>query len=200
MNRWIAGGLLSALGLAGTAVFSAPSFADWSPVGGQREADMAPLDPLPGEQVTVDHSTCMEGTTDIWWALRPADAPGVVADGQAPLAEDGSWEVTFPAPDYPGDYLFFAVCLPPGATPPNVGTMDAIRSVEGAPAELLDDWGVDSVVYFAHLVPVAAPHDPTAPAPSPAPTDVGQWDPVPTTTVPVAPAATPVPGTPTFTG
>src|SRR5262245_15167162 len=111
MSRWIAGGLLSALAMAGTALVAAPGAAGSADDGEdgtfQGEADVDPVEALPGEEVRISDSTCWDGTTEIWWVLRPEDAgPEALATGQEPLAGDGSWELTLTAPDEPGWYLF----------------------------------------------------------------------------------------------
>src|SRR5262245_38974071 len=107
MSRWMAGGVLSALALAGTTIVAAPSWAGDEGGGGdgdtetfQGEATQRPVEALPGQQVTISDSSCLEGTTDIWWSLRPEEDRSVVlATGQVPLADDGSWELTLTAPD-----------------------------------------------------------------------------------------------------
>ena len=202
MSRWMAGGVLSALALAGTTILPTPSVADDEPQVGefQGEADFDPVAPASGATVTASDSSCFEGTTAIWWSLRAYGEVVPSLKGTVPLADDGSWELSFTAPNEGGDWLFFAVCLPPVVAAPNalVAHIDEIMA-EGPDTELMDAWGVDGFLYYAHILQVAGPTPTTTVPETPAPT---------TTTVPVtapaappeAPPATPVPGTPDFTG
>ena len=197
MSRWMAGGLLSALALAGTTILPTASVAQGEPVGEhQGEADVDPVAPASGETVTASDSACFEGTTAIWWSLRAYGEVVPSSTDVAPLANDGSWELSFPAPNEGGDWLFFAVCLPPGVAAPDalVAHIDEILA-EGPDTELMEAWDVDGYLYYAHVLQVDGPTLPTTTVPEPGPT---------TTTVPVAPPAappaTPVPGTPSFTG
>jgi hypothetical protein len=201
----MAGGLLSALALAGTTVLPTASVADEPPdepqVGEfQGEADLVPSPVDGGEQVTASDSSCFEGTDRIWWSLRAEGEVVPSLKGTAPLADDGSWELTFAAPHEGGDWLFFAVCLPPLVAAPNalVAHIDEILA-EGPDTELMEAWEVDGYLYYAQILQVEGP---TAPPP---PTTVPEVPSSPTTTAPVtsppaAPPAAPVPGTPTFTG
>jgi hypothetical protein len=115
MNRLMAGGVAGALAAAGVIAFAAPGLAQEEPEFEwfQGEADVSPFEARPDQQVTASDDSCFEGTTDIYWLLHSYE---VEDSGQEPLNADGSWEVTFTAPDEPGDYLFFGLCMPPGAT------------------------------------------------------------------------------------
>jgi hypothetical protein len=206
MKRLTAGGLLTALAMAGTAVVAAPSFAGDGETGTfQGEATQVPLEASPGEQVRIFDTLCWEGTTDIWWVLRPeGGGPDVLATGQEALAGDGSWEVTLTAPDEPGWYLFNGLCLPPGVDTPDIALIDEIRSTEGPPPELFEEWSVDIVRYYSQIVMVVGPGTPTTTTPAPSTTETtvpaGPTTTVPSETPPAAPPAQPVPGTPTFAG
>jgi hypothetical protein len=202
MSRWMAGGVLSALALAGTTVLPATSVADDEPQVGefQGEADLSPSPVVAGQQVTASDASCFEGTNAIWWSLRAYGEVVPSATGTVPLAGDGSWELSFAAPNETGEWLFFAVCLPPAVAAPNalIAHIDEIRA-EGPDVELMDAWGVDGFLYYAHLLEVVAPSGPTTTTTT---VPVGPT----TTTVPVAPSApsappaAPVPGDPDFTG
>jgi hypothetical protein len=202
MSRWMAGGLLSALTLAltlaGTAALPAAGQAQVGEFQG--EADFDPVSPASGETVTASDSSCFDGTTAIWWSLRAYGEVVPSLTGTVPLAADGSWELTFTAPNEGGEWLFFAVCLPPTASAPDdlVAHIDEIMT-EGPDLELMEEWGVEGFLYYAHILEVEGPTLPTSPTTS---TPAG-----PTTTVPAAapapapaPPATPVPGEPTFAG
>lgn len=201
MNRFLAGGVAGALAATGVVAFALPGLAQGQPQYEefQGEADVEPLQPHPGEQVRVFDDTCFDGTTDLWWALRPVESSSAQEIGQVPLAGDGRWEVTFIAPDEAGDYLFFALCLPPGVDEPTVPDIDRVRD-EDIPVEILEAWGVDALLYYAHLVPVVdddgGETPPTTP-PSTTTTVPATHEPAPTRG---ARPATPVPARPTFTG
>jgi hypothetical protein len=206
----MAGGVLSALALAGTAVLpAAASVADEPPMDDfpvgefQGESDLEPFSVQPGEQVTASDSACFPDTTAIWWSLRAEGEVLPSVTGVAQLAADGSWSFTFAAPGEPGDWLFFAVCLPPAVAAPNALSthIDEILT-EGPDVELMDAWGVDGFLYYADILQVVAPSGPTTTVPSPTTTTTVPGGPTPATPV-VAPAATPaapVPGEPAFTG
>jgi hypothetical protein len=203
MNRWMAGGVAVALSAGCLVALAVPGYAGDEPEYDefQGEADMQPLEPRPGQQVTVFDDQCFEGTTDLWWALRPQSGTSAQEVGQVPLAGDGSWEVTFIAPDEPGDYLFFGLCLPPGVDEPTVPDINRVLD-EDIPVEILEEWGVDALLYYAMLVPVASDGEtptptPTSPGPGPGTTATPPATEHPT---PGARPATPVPATPTFTG
>jgi hypothetical protein len=122
MNRWLVGGV--ACGLAGlTAVIIAP------PGGAQEppeptevllEATLSPAVAEPGETITVtsvDPCSFNEGFEQsgtlswIWFSQEDLDSFDF---GDAPLNPDGSWEVTFAAPDINGGFVFTAGCFPDG--------------------------------------------------------------------------------------
>jgi hypothetical protein len=201
----MAGGALSALALAGTAILPAPSGAqeppmDPFPVGEfQGEAVFHPVEPQAGELVTASDSACFPDTTAIWWSLRAYGEVQPSVMGTAPLAEDGSWELTFPAPNEGGDWLWFAVCLPPNVAAPDAlaAHIDEIQAA-GPDTELMEAWGVDGFLYYAHIIQVDGP-TPTTPTTPPTPT-TGPPVSTPPTTPPAAPPAAPVPGEPSFTG
>ena len=200
MNKLMAGGVAGALAAAGVIAFAVPGQAQEEPEFEwfQGEADISPNESQPGQQVSASDDSCFEGTTDIYWQLRSYD---VEDSGQEPLDADGSWEVTFTAPDEPGDYRFFAVCMPPGAEPPDMADIEIITAhmADNPPVDLFEEWGVDSLRFY-HMVVLVEGGDetPTTTAPNPAPST--------TTTVPATPPtpgarpATPVPGRPDFTG
>jgi hypothetical protein len=191
MSRWMAAGLATlVLVWVGTAISPVPGAAQEPPVGEvQGEADVGPSPVGGGGQVTASDSACFAGTDRIWWSLRLFGevVPSLV--GTVPLAADGSWELSFTAPNEGGDWHFFALCLPSTVTPSDddlIARIDAVLA-EGTDAGLLEAWGVDGYLYYAHIVQVDGPM-PTVPE-TPG-----------TTTAPVAPPAVPVPGTPRFTG
>jgi len=209
MNRLMAGGVAGALAVAGVVAFAAPGQAQEEPEyeTWQGEADISPYEAQPGQQVTASDDSCFEGTTDIYWLLHSYETED---SGQAPLNADGSWEVTFTAPDEPGDYLFFGLCMPPGATEPDSADIEVITRhlEEEPPVELLEEWGVDSLLFYNMVLTVV---DDTPNPTNPTPTTTPPTNPTtnPTTTPPAtheptrapgAQPATPVPGTPTFTG
>jgi hypothetical protein len=201
MNRWMAGGAGGVISAGLLVALAVPGLAQGDPEYDefQREADVVPTQPQPGEQVTVSDDTCHEGASDIWWAVQAPAGGSIQELGQVSLAGDGSWEVTFLAPGEPGDYRFFGLCLPPGVDEPDAATIALVMD-EDLPVELLDEWGVHSLTYYAMIVTVVGEDGTTTtttpPVPDPSTT---------TTTTPAspsgpAPAATPVPATPTFTG
>jgi hypothetical protein len=205
MNRWMAGGVAGVLSAGCLVALAVPGLAQEEPNYDefQGEADVQPLEPHVGDQVTVSDDTCFEGTTDLWWALRPIDSTSAQEIGQVPLADDGSWQVTFTAPDVAGDYLWFGLCLPPGVHEPTVPDINRILD-EDIPVEILDEWGVDALLYYAMLVPVSdeMPPGPTVPPTAPL-VSVPPTTPGPPHTPVLPPAArpaTPVQGDPTFTG
>jgi hypothetical protein len=211
MNRLMAGGVAGALAAAGVVALAVPGLAqegsefEWF----QGETISDPMEPRPGQQVTVSDDSCHEGTTDIYWLLHPADSFEVESEGRVPLNADGSWEVTFTAPGEPGDHLFFGLCMPPDATLPDTEDIEIITAhmADNPPVELFEEWGVDSLRFYHSLVPVVSDDEtPTTTEPTTGPTTG------PTSTVPAAPGAngttgtpsarpaTPVPGRPDFTG
>jgi hypothetical protein len=206
MNRLMAGGVAGALAAAGVIAFAVPGQAQEQPEYEtfQGEADIRPFDARPGQQVTASDDSCFEGTTDIYWLLHSYE---VEDSGQAALNADGSWNVTFAAPDEPGDYLFFGLCMPPGATQPDMADIDVITRhlEEEPPVDLLEEWGVDSLLFYNMVLTVV---DDTPNPTNPNPTSPNPTEPTtppathgPTTAPPRgARPATPVPGTPDFTG
>ena len=212
MNRLMAGGVAGALAAAGVVALAVPGLAqdgsefEWF----QGETRSVPQEPVPGQEVTVSDDSCFEGTTDIYWLLHPSGTLAATDSGQESLNADGSWDVTFTAPDEPGDYLFFGLCMPPGATQTDAEDIEIITAhmADNPPVELFEEWGVDSLRFYHSLVPVVSdetPPTPTTTTPTTHPTG-------PTTTVPATPGthrptgtpgarpATPVPGRPDFTG
>jgi hypothetical protein len=209
MNRLMAGGVAGALAAAGIVAFAVPGLAqegaefEWF----QGEASSDPMEPRPGQQVTASDDSCFEGTTDIYWLVHSSGTLDAEDSGQEPLNADGSWDVTFTAPDEPGDYLFFGLCMPPGATQPDAGDIEIITAhmAENPPVELFEEWGVDSLLFYHFLVPVTDDTpDPTTPPTGPTPTDPTTPTTEPATNgptgIPGARPATPVPGRPDFTG
>jgi hypothetical protein len=206
MNRLMAGAVAGALAAAGVVALAVPGLAQEQPEYEtfQGEASIDPGEPTPGQQVTASDDSCFEGTTDIYWLLHPADSFEVESEGRVPLNADGSWEVTFTAPGEPGDHLFFGLCMPPDATLPTTEDIEIITAhlAENPPAELLDEWGVDSLLFYNMVVPVASEETPTTTVPATGPTTTVPATPGangPTGT-PSARPATPVPGRPDFTG
>jgi hypothetical protein len=205
MNRWMAGGAGVVLSAGLLVALAAPGLAQEEPEYHefQGEADVEPVEPQPGDQVTVSDDRCHDGTSDLWWALQPIAGGSILEVGQEPLAEDGSWEVTFLAPDESGDYLFFGLCLPPGVDEPDLATIDRVQ-VEDVPVDLLQEWGVDALTYYAMVVQVAAVDPSPAPMPDPSTTTTTTpgtpaGAPAPAQ-APAAPTARPVPADPTFVG
>jgi hypothetical protein len=207
MNRLMAGGVAGALAAAGVIAFAVPGLAQGEPEFEwfQGEASTDPQEPGPGQQVTASDDSCFEGTTDIYWLLHASGTLVAEDSGQEPLNADGSWDVTFTAPDEPGDYLFFGLCMPPGATQPDAGDIELITAhmAENPPVELFEEWGVDSLLFYHVVVPVVSDETPTTTEPSPTTTVPATDEPDehngPTGT-PGARPATPVPGRPDFTG
>jgi hypothetical protein len=199
MNRLMAGGVAGALAAAGVVAFAAPGLAQEQPEyeTWQGEADISPYEARPGQQVTASDDSCFEGTTDVYWLLHSYEAED---SGRAPQDADGSWEVTFTAPDEPGDYRFFALCMPPGATEPDSADIEVITRhlEEEPPVEIMEEWGVDSLRFYNMVLTVVDdtpnPTNPTTTVPATPPATNGP------TGTPGARPATPVPGTPTFTG
>jgi hypothetical protein len=207
MNRLMAGGVAGALAAAGLVAFAAPGLAQEEPEFEwfQGEANTDPLEPRPGQEVTASDDSCFEGTTDIYWLLH---APGTFEaedGGQEPLNADGSWDVTFTAPDDPGEYRFFGLCMPSGATQPDAEDIEIITAhmADNPPVELFEEWGVDSLLFYNIIVPVVDGETPTTPT---TPTTGPVTPPAPHGPTPTPPPtlgaqpATPVPGRPTFTG
>jgi len=201
MRRWMAGGVLCATALAGATILPTPGGAQETPGGEgefQGEAEFSPVPPVAGgTTITVSDNACFEGTDALWWALRLEGEVQPSLKGTVPQADDGSWEVTFTAPNEGGDWLWFAVCLPPNVAAPNVLVehIDEIRA-EGPDTALMEGWGVEGFLYYAHLVQVEGPM-PTTPTTSPSSSTTPTTGPAP---APTAPPASPVPGEPTFTG
>jgi hypothetical protein len=218
MKRFLAGGLvlgITAVGgafLAGPGAAQEPSFdvvehldANLTPtvVQGGATVTVTSVDPCP-QPPDVD-----EPTEELIWAfglagwLDPNDPtiqPGdVVGEGTAPVAEDGTWEVTFAAPATSGAYEFFAICL--AADVPE-GEDDLGDIVEDAAATLGGDHGEHEEPPGTQPTVTEPPPSSTEPTVTVPPTETAVYLYGPEAfTVQGAPApATPVPGTPDFTG
>ena len=126
MRRLMAGGFACAL--AGASVLGTATLggAQEEEPGGfvELDATVSPEVAGPGEQVTVtpEQPCTLEGEgpgTLYWFWFIDADVEEPIdgqhfAEGEVPLGEDGSWEVTFPASPLDGDYFFEGFCLPNG--------------------------------------------------------------------------------------
>lgn len=206
--------------LAGPGAAQEPSFdvvehldANLTPtvVQGGGTVTVTSVDPCP-QPPDVD-----EPTEELIWAyglagwLDPNDPtvqPGdLVGEGTAPVAEDGTWEVTFTAPATSGAYELFAICL---AADVPAGEEDLGDIVEDAAATLGgdDDGGHHPPTSEpcsqqpCHTQPTTSEPPSTEPTVPEPPTDTAVYLYGPEAfTVQGAPApATPVPGTPDFTG
>jgi hypothetical protein len=152
MKKLLAGGL--ALGLVGVggAILAGPTAAQEPDLGviEHLDAELTPTIVNGGETVTVTSvDPCPQPpeveapVTTVAWAYGPAgwlnpDDPNdqpldFVEEGQAPVAEDGSWEVTFQATQTSGAYEFFAACVP--GTAPEGGLDDMVEDAGEAVEE-----------------------------------------------------------------
>jgi hypothetical protein len=225
MKRLLAGGLaLGIMGvggafLAGPGAAQEPSFdvvehldANLTPtvVQGGGTVTVTSVDPCP-QPPDVD-----EPTDELIWAfgmagwLDPNDPtvqPGdLVGEGTAPVAEDGSWEVTFTAPTTSGAYEFFAICL---AADVPAGEDDLGDIVEDAAATLGGDDGGHHTTTTGtcsqqpcHTQPTTTEPPPPSTDPTVPPTETAVFLYGPEAfTVQGAPAPAPaVPGRPRFSG
>jgi hypothetical protein len=205
----MAGGLALGLSSVGALALAGPAGAQEDPpvedvqLEGTLSADLVG----PGDEVTassVDNCTVPEegDAGELWWMVwafdERADAPEF--EDQIPVEADGSWSVTFEAPDAAGDYEFFAVCMPADLPEDEV---DELQSMAAQAVTTLGDEGEGPEVpdepeggeeepltfeYYDLLFTVEGaetpPTEPPAPAPAP----------------PAAAPAQPVAGQPTFTG
>jgi hypothetical protein len=122
MNKWLGG--VVACGLAGlTAVgFAPPGGAQEPPEPTEvlLEATVSPEVAEPGETITVtsvEPCSLNEGFEEsgtlswVWFSEEDFESFDF---GDVPLNADGSWEVTFAAPDISGGFFFSAGCFPDG--------------------------------------------------------------------------------------
>jgi hypothetical protein len=224
MRRSLAGALAIGVVGASSALLAGPGGAqepDFDVVE-HLDASLTPAMVSAGQTVTVTSvDPCPqppdveEPTDELAWAFGPAGwldpndptvQPGDLTDqGTAPVAEDGTWEVTFPAPATSGAYEFFAICLaanvPEGEGVEDV-MEDAAEQAEQAAATLGDDHGGDDHGGSSSTTPSTEPPpsstEPTMPPPSE--TAVFLYGPE-AFTVQGAPApAAPVAGQPRFSG
>jgi hypothetical protein len=142
MKKLLAGGL--ALGLVGVggAILAGPTAAQEPDLGviEHLDAELTPTVVNGGETVTVTSvDPCPQPpevpapVTTVAWAYGPAgwlnpDDPNdqpldFIEEGEGPVAEDGSWEVTFQATETSGAYEFFAACVPGDAPEGGLGDM-----------------------------------------------------------------------------
>lgn len=122
MNRWLVGGV--ACGFAGLAavVIAPPGGAQEPPEPTEvlLEATLSPEVAEPGETITVtsvDPCSFNEGfeqSGTLSWIWFSEEDPNSFDFGDAPLNPDGSWQVTFAAPDISGGFVFTAGCFPDG--------------------------------------------------------------------------------------
>jgi hypothetical protein len=217
MNRLMAGGVAGALAAVGVVALAVPGLAQEEPEFEwfQGETTSDPQEPVAGQEVTVSDDSCFEGTTDIYWLLHPSGTFEAIESGQEALNADGSWDVTLTAPDEPGDYLFFGLCMPPGATQPDTEDIEIITAhmADNPPVELFEEWGVESLRFYHSLVPVVSAETPPTNPPNTNPPNTNPPGTTPTgpttppagghhgpTPPPTAQPAAPVPGRPDFTG
>jgi hypothetical protein len=195
MKRLLGGGLAFGLAVMGSVAVAGPSLAQAPPEPEfvQLEGALSTEVAAPGEEITassVDPCTVSEdGPGELFWLVAAFDEELPRLEDTAPLAEDGSWQVTFGSPEDAGEFVFFAACLPPGLEPPSEEELDQLPVDELELGEALaEDGGEEPVVIEFYELPftVEGPTPTTPPTTAP-----GE---------PVAPPATPVPAQPTFTG
>jgi hypothetical protein len=166
MKKLLAGGLALGLAGVGAAILAGPTGAQEPAfdVVEHVDAELTPTIVGGGETVTVTSvDPCPqppeveEPTDELIWAFGatgwlnpedPSDQPGdLVGEGTAPVAEDGTWEVTFQAPETSGAYEFFAICLAADA-PAGESVDDVVEDAAEAAAQVAPE-AVDSVQGFA---------------------------------------------------
>lgn len=195
MKRLLGGGLAFGLAAIGSVVVAGPTLAQEPPepefvqLDGALSTDVA----APGEEITASSldpcTVSEEGAGELFWAVAAVDEEVTRVEDVAPLADDGSWQVTFSAPDDAGEFVFFGVCIPAGLEPPPEEELDQLPADELVLGEALtEDGGEEPAVIEYYELPftVEGPIPTTPPTTAP-----GE---------PVAPPATPVQAQPTFTG
>jgi hypothetical protein len=211
MKKLLAGSLALALASAGAIGWAGVSSAQLPEpqaieLGVTLSADVVD----PGQQITAtpnEPCTPEEGGQGvvgwIWFDAEDGDPSG--GGDLVPMGEDGSWgPVTFAAPNEPGEYWFSADCMPLGVESwlaeveacgvagegqPQASPMGGDEN--GAPPDP-EQPEFDCVFEFAPALFTVAGEAPPEGPPSPKPG--------PGTVTPRATAATPVRGTPQFTG
>ncbi|HEX6310520.1 MAG TPA: hypothetical protein VF152_02735, partial [Acidimicrobiia bacterium] len=139
MKRLLGGGLVFGLAAFGSIALAAPSSAQEPliPGGVELQGELIPGDVVaPGDEVTaisIDSCTLAEGAGELYWAMGSLDEEEPRDEGVTELDEVGGWEVTFTAPEEPGEFAFIGVCLPEGVE--SEEPLDVTRLAEEVPEE-----------------------------------------------------------------
>jgi hypothetical protein len=198
MKRLMAGGLALGLSSVGALALAGPAGAqeeepepDFVELSGQLSADVV----APGEDVTATPvDPCSIGDDgQLYWYVWSLESGEDVDGDIAPIEADGTWTVTFQAPDAAGDYEFDAYCVPndlPGDEEEQLDSMtaqDLVTTYGDEPEEPTPEEPFTIEYYALGLTVEGETPPPTEPpADTPAP--------------PVAAPAQPVAAQPTFTG
>jgi hypothetical protein len=132
MKRLMVGGLALGFTAVGTLALGGPAGAQEEPepefieLAGQLSADSV----APGEEITATPADACSigGEGELWWYVWSLESGEDVDGDVATLEADGTWSVTFQAPDAAGDYEFDAYCAPtdlPGDEEEQLETMTA---------------------------------------------------------------------------
>lgn len=144
MRRLVAGGLALGLTSVGALALAGPVGAQEEPEPEEvlLEATLSASVVAPGEELTA---TPVEPCTvpdegepgELYWVAFSLDDPERFLEDHVPLEADGSWTVTFQASAEPGDYEFYAACLPGDLTPGEEEMLESLAA--DAPQTLGDD-------------------------------------------------------------
>src|SRR5262245_53930682 len=190
MKRLLGGGLALGLAAVGSVAIAGPSLAQAPPepefvqLEGALSTDVA----APGQEITassVDPCTVSEaGPGELFWLVFAVAEDLPRSEDEAPVGDDGHWEVTFSAPQDAGEVVCVAVGVPAGEEPPPEAQVEHLAADGVALSQApTGDGGEEPEVIEIYELPFTVQAPPT--------TTPGQ---------PVAPPATPVSGQPNFTG
>lgn len=204
MKRLLAGGLVLGFAGAGFVAFATPGGAQTSEPPEevvQLEATVSPSVAGPGAQVTVtpDQPCTLEGEGPgvlAWFWEIDADVEEPVQgehfdEGEVPLGEDGSWEVTFTSSSLNGDYFFVGLCFPNGVEGDEeeqaaCELQSQTATLTEEPEPPAEEPPFDCLFeFYEETFTVEGGTSPTTP---------------PGSEPPVAPPASPIPSEPSFTG
>lgn len=194
MKRLLGGGLAVGFAAIGSVAVAGPSLAqapepEFVQLEGVLSTDVA----APSEEITassVDPCTVSEeGPGELFWLVFAADEELPRVEDVAPLADDGSWQVTFTAPEDAGQFVFVGVCIPAGVELPPEEELDQLPADELALGQsLTETGGEEPEIIEIYELPFVVEGPTTTPPPTTAPG------------AQTAPPARPVPAQPTFTG
>jgi hypothetical protein len=180
--------ILGSLAVAGPRLAQAPAEPEFAQLEGALSTDVA----TPGEEITassVDPCTITEEPPgELLRAVFAVDEELPRVEDGTPLAEDGSCEVTFTAPENAGEFVFLGLCIPAGVEPPPEEELEQLPTDElGIGQTLAENGGEEPEVVEFYELPFTVERPTTTTPPT-------------TTPGAMAPPATPIPAQPTFTG